>query len=319
MLSRVADSLYWMGRYLERAEHTARVITVSLNLSLDLTDASLDEGWTRAASNLGVPPPDDSTDATSLADALVFSAASRTSIVSFIMTAREDARQVREQISSEMWGQLNRLFHEVRRASVEDLMSSEPLEFLEAVISGIHLFHGITDSTMAHGEGWQFIQAGRFAERTVSLSTLLRAHFTEFPSADDGAVDPKDHLHWIALLKSCTAFEAYCKVYTADLRSNHIAEFLLLNPEFPHSMRFSVDMLHQGLESLPETRWTKKSNRLTRLSGRLKAALSFSQIEEVMASGVREYLDNITVQCAQVHSALYQVYIHYPIESAVEG
>jgi uncharacterized alpha-E superfamily protein len=319
MLSRVADSLYWMSRYLERAEHTARVITVSLNLSLDISDASVDEGWVRAASNLGMPPVNAGADATALAKSLVFSAASRSSIVACIMTARENARQVREQISSEMWGHLNRLFHEVRRASVDDSIGTEPLEFLDTVIAGIHLFQGITDSTMAHGEGWQFIQSGRFAERALGLSTLLRAHFNEFPSSDDGVVDPRDHLHWVALLKSCTAFEAYCKVYTAHLRSDKIAEFLLLNPEFPHSMRFSVDMLHHGLESLPETRWTKKSNRLTRLSGRLKAALSFSQIDEVIAGGMNQYLDNITLQCGQIHAALYQVYIHYPIESAVEA
>lgn len=319
MLSRVADSLYWMSRYLERAEHTARLITVNLNLTLDLSHASVDQGWARAMTSLGMALPA-RVDAASMAETLVFDARpGSSSIVACIMTARENARQVREQTSSEMWEQLNRLFHEVKRANVDDLMTTDPIEFLRAAIEGIHLFQGITDSTMAHGEAWRFIQVGRYVERAVDIATLLRAHFHEFHVSADGAIDPRDHLHWIALLKSCTAFEAYCKVYTADPKASNIAEFLLLNPEFPHSVRFSVDRLHQGLEALPDMVWTKKSSRLTRLSGRLKAALSFSQIDEIMSTGMREYLDNIRVQCGQIHSALYQVYIHYPIESAVEA
>ncbi|MCS7026218.1 MAG: alpha-E domain-containing protein [Bryobacteraceae bacterium] len=318
MLSRVADSLYWMSRYLERAEHTARLITVNLDLTLDLSHASVDQGWARAALSLGLTPPSPA-DAAALAQTLVFDPSSgSSSIVACIMTARENARQVREQISSEMWEQLNRLFHELKRASLTDLASTDPIEFLAKVIEGMHLFHGVTDSTMAHGEAWRFIQVGRYMERAVDIATLLRAHFHEL-GARDSSIDPRDHLHWIALLKSCTAFEAYCKVYTADPKPDRIAEFLLLNPEFPHSVRYAVDRLHNGLEALPDMAWTKKSSRLTRLSGRLKAALSFSQIEEIMQSGMREYLDSIQEQCGQIHAALYQIYIHYPIESAVEA
>ncbi|HUQ93374.1 MAG TPA: alpha-E domain-containing protein [Bryobacteraceae bacterium] len=315
MLSRVADSLYWMSRYLERAEHTARLINVNLNVELDISTDSLDHGWTRAARSLGMRTRED---ARTLAQMLVFDPGSRHSIVSSIITARENARQVREQISSEMWEQLNRLFHEVKRVEYHDLEEASPSEFLRAVISGIHLFQGVTNSTMTHGEGWRFIDVGRYMERAVTIAILLEEHFREFSVAEDGSIDPKDHLYWIALLRSCTAFEAYCKVYTADLRADRIAEFLLLNPEFPHSMRFSVDRVHAGLEALPEGAWTKKSGRVTRLSGRLKATLGFSQIEEVMAGGMYEYLRAITAQASQIHSSIYQIYINYPIEAALE-
>lgn len=316
MLSRVADSLYWTNRYLERAEHTARVVGVNLGLSLDLSSETGDLGWGRAARSLGIT--DAETDPVSLGQLLAFDTGSSESIVSCLIAARENARQIREQISSEMWEQLNRVFHEVKRVGYDDLEESNPREFLESVIEGIHLFQGITDSTMTHGEGWRFLQVGRYIERAMNLATLLKEHFHEFQWDKDGRIHAKDHLHWIALLRCCTAFEAYCKVYTADLRADRIAEFLLLSGEFPHSLRFSVDRLHTALEALPEGAWTKKTGKVTRLSGRLRANLGFSQIEEILDSGLDHSLEGITEQCAQIHSAIFQIYVNYPIEAAVE-
>jgi uncharacterized alpha-E superfamily protein len=162
-------------------------------------------------------------------------ASNRSSIVASIVNARENARQVREQISSEMWEQLNRLFHAVRRNSPEVW---DARDFLQSIKEGAHLFQGITDSTMTHGEGWQFIQAGRYLERAMAVSTLVGAHYREFHQpAQIGA--ERVYLEWIGLLRSCTAFEAYCKAYTADVKQERIAEFLVLHPSFPHSIRFS--------------------------------------------------------------------------------
>lgn len=316
MLSRTADSLYWTNRYLERAEHTARVVGVNLGLSLDLSSETGDLGWGRAAQSLGLTVEEP--DPVSLAQLLAFDPGSSASIVSCLIGARENARQIREQISSEMWEQLNRVFHEVKRAGYDDLQEANPLEFLESVIEGIHLFQGITDSTMTHGEGWRFLQVGRYMERALNTSTLLKQHFREFQWDEEGRIHPKDHLHWITLLRCCTAFEAYCKVYTADLKADRIAEFLLLSGEFPHSLRFSLDRLHVALEALPEGAWTKKTGKVTRLSGRLRANLGFSQIEEILASGLDQSLESISEQCAQIHSAIFQIFINYPIEAAVE-
>jgi len=317
MLSRVADSLYWMNRYLERAEHTARLVEVNLGLSLDLSTASTDLGWARAARSLGMSDIEEQ-DPVELAQALAFDPASSSSIIGAIVTARENARQVREQISSEMWEQVNRVFHQVKRYSFDELEDIDPRDFAGSVIAGIHLFQGITDSTMTHGDGWQFLQAGRYMERALNTATLLRSHFLEFGFDEEGKINPADHLHWIALLKSCTAFEAYCKVYTADLQADSIGEFLLLNAEFPHSLHFCADRLHAALEALPEGSWTRKSGKVTRLSGRLRANLGFSQIEEVLEAGVQSYLGAVTEQCAQIHKAIYQVFINYAIEAAVE-
>jgi uncharacterized alpha-E superfamily protein len=314
MLSRVADSLYWMSRYLERAEHTARVINVQLNLMLERGAGSDDEYWARVLRSMGVEmTADEEAHAQPLAVALVRETSHPGSIVSSVIAARENARQVREQISSEMWEQLNRLFHSVLRANSEPNWDAR--EFLQSVKEGAHLFQGITDSTMTHAEGWQFIQAGRFLERAVSLSTLVGAFFRERPLAREES-DP-EHFEWIGLLRSCTAFEAYCKAYTADLKPDRIAEFLVLQADFPHSIRFCAAALEHAVQEIGGEARSRGKARLERIAGRLHATLSFGQIDEIMTSGLDAYLDNVLRQSSQVHSGLHQTYIAYPVEVAL--
>ena len=313
MLSRVADALYWMSRYLERAEHAARVAEVHLNLALE--QSSKDNlRWMRAIEGLGIPSPPEIHDQQEFIDWLLYDASHRYSIVSCIIGARENCRQVREQISSEMWEQLNRLFHEVKK--IQQGGSMDPLDFLREVREGSHLFQGITDSTMNHGEGWQFIQLGRFIERGASLANLLNVHYQEFRQT---VLESEDHLEWIGLLKCCTAFEAYCKVYSADLQPERIADFLLLNAEFPHSVRFSVESIESAMKSLPATSSRKGMGKPMRLAGKLSAALSFTPIEEIIHSGLSVYLEDFNKQCGEIHKAIHQVYVEYPIEAAIEA
>jgi uncharacterized alpha-E superfamily protein len=169
---------------------------------------------------------------------------------------------------------------------------------------------------MSHGEGWHYIQLGRYVERTDALARLIGAHFAHLPHPADQAVESEEYLEWVGLLKSCAAFEAYCKTYTAELRPLRVAEYLLLNAGFPHSVRFSVDMVHSALGVIGELT-ERKAEQPLRLAGRLGATLSFSQIDEIMASGANAYVDSIRRQCAQVHSAIHQVYFDYSIESAM--
>jgi len=279
-----------------------------------------DRRWRRVLSCLpiqskGEPP----TETQDIIRELTFSTRNRSSIVSCISTARENARQVREQVSSEMWTQLNRLFHEVKRAGSEDLGEVQPLEFLNAVKDGSMLFQGITDSTMNHGEGWQFIRLGRCMERAVATAALLDAHFREFLRPPDALGEAADPLEWVGLLKCCTAFEAYCKVYTAKLSPSRIAEFLLLNAEFPHSVRFCVDRVLSALTAIEESTYRRKGESVRRLAGRLRANLEFSQIDEILTSGLHPYLVSIQKECANIHSAIHEVYIAYAIEAALEA
>jgi uncharacterized alpha-E superfamily protein len=314
MLSRVAESLYWMSRYLERAEHTARVIKVQLNLMLERETEDDDRHWRRMLKSLAVEMSEiKKGEAQSAAKALIYSTDSRSSIVSCVMAARENSRQVREQISSEMWEQLNRMFHAVTRSDAEE--ASDVNDFLQAIKDGAHLFQGVTDSNMTHGEGWQFIQAGRSLERASALATLLGVHFREFY----GKGAEPEPLEWIGLLRSCTAFEAYCKAYTADLRPDRIAEFLVLNPSFPHTIRFSADALETAMKQIGAEVSSRRSARVERIAGRMQATLAFGQIDEIMSDGLQAYLETVLRQCSQAHSALYQTYIAYPIEAALQA
>jgi len=311
MLSRVADNLYWMSRYLERAEHTARVVGVHLNLMLEHEPTSEGRRWWRVLASLGNQEPVDG-DSFGAAQSYALD-----QMMTGIAAARENARQVREQISSEMWEQLNRLYHESRRMGTAELWRAQPHDLLVTVTESSHLFQGVTDSTMIHGEGWQFIQMGRFMERVQATAKLIDLHFDEFFRDGGETMNASEHMEWVGLLRSCTAFEAYCKVYTAELRPERVAEFLLLNAEFPHSVRFAVEQLRKSLEDVHGTT-ARKVDRLGKLAGRLTASLSFTPIEEIMGN-LHEFSLNIRRLCGNIHAGIYQVYISYPVEAALEA
>ena len=318
MLSRVAESLYWMSRYLERAEHTARLIDVQLNQMLDQAGGDTSLRWQRLLHSLRTPPPEADVDAYSVTQALTFDASRTTSIASCIASARENARQVREKISSEMWEQLNRLFLQVKGISMEQMWFAEPHKFLNSVKEEIYLFQGLTDATMSHSEGWHFIRIGRFLERATATAALLDTHFSVFLTEQtEDENEPLDYLSWIGLLRSCASFEAYCKVYTAVIRPAHIAEFLLLNSEAPRSIRFACAMMQGALQAITKATNARNSGRVERLIGRLRASLDYYQIEEILGGDMHEYLESIQRQCALIHSGLYQAYIAYPIEIAL--
>ncbi len=220
MLSRVADGLYWMSRYLERAEHSARLVDVELQLWLDQSPDAGAGRWRFLLDALSAGAEKGPVDPTSLVDKLVFSREHPSSIVSCIAAARENLRQGREQCSSEMWEQLNRLYLEIIGKKPEDGWILNSHRFFWMVEEGAHLFQGITDSTMSHGEGWQYIQLGRYVERADTLAAFIGAHFKRLAQPPDQAVEAAAYLEWIGLLRGCGAFEAYCKVYTAEIRGD---------------------------------------------------------------------------------------------------
>jgi uncharacterized alpha-E superfamily protein len=317
MLSRVADSLYWMSRYLERAEHTARLIDVNFQLRLDQSPEPGSGRWLRLLEALQVPVPAGAViDSATLAYMLTLDRTNPSSIVACISAARENLRQVREQCSSEMWEQLNRLYLQVIATPAGEAWVLHSQLFFRGIQDGAHLFQGITDSTMSHGEGWYYIQLGRFVERTHGLAALIGTHFGRFSGSLEQAIEGDEYLEWVGLLNCSAAFEAYCKRYTAELRPLRVAEFLLLSPDFPHSVRFSVDQVHAALRAIAELT-DRKADSPVRLAGRLRANLSFSQIDEIMADGLQNYLGGIRNLCAQAHNAIHQIYFDYPVESAL--
>jgi uncharacterized alpha-E superfamily protein len=263
-------------------------------------------------------PPEGAADAYAITRALTFDPANPNAIVNCIALARENARQVRQQISSEMWEQLNRLYLFVRSASPERIWQGEPIEFYQAIKEGAHLFQGITDTTMTHGEGWYFIQVGRYLERASAIALLLDVHFRPYLEAQADPDVMLEYNDWVGLLKCATAFEAYCKVYTADVQPETVAEFLLLNGEFPHSVRFSADRIQRGLQAIAQSTGVRSGGRAERLAGRLRASLDYGQVEEILADNMHTYLDGVQRQCMAIHGAIYQTYVTYPVEKALD-
>jgi len=328
MLSRVADSLYWMSRYLERAEHTTRLLDVNLNLMLDESAASADRRWQRVLEALGRPREIEwAGEPYRLTQALTFDTTNKASILSCIIAARENSRHVREQISTEQWHRLNSLYLQVmrpemkieRQAEAMAAGTTQPSEFLQSVMEAVHQFQGVTDSTMNHGEGWQFIQVGRYLERASATALLLEAYHEDLWGYLERIGDGNEYLDWMGLLRSATAFEAYCKVYTADLTPDHIFEFLLLDEEFPHSVRFSIDSVQCALEKIQGDSGKTRGETLQRLSGRLQASLSYSSVDEILHQDVVGYLRGIQSQCRAVHNTIYELYVDYSIQAALAG
>jgi len=328
MLSRVADSLYWMSRYLERAEHTTRLLDVNLNLMLDESSTSSDHRWLRVLAALGKPKrlkwegnPYE------VARALTFDTGVKSSVVSCIIAARENARHVREQISTEQWHRLNSLFLEVTRPEFKRALDLESLDaaaegaaaFLQQVMEAVHQFQGVTDSTMSHGEGWHFIQIGRFLERASATAMLLEAYNEDLWAHPERVAEGNEYLEWMGLLRSATAFEAYCKVYTADLTPERILEFLLLDPEFPHSLRFSINSLKQAIGAIQEQSGKNRAEELHRIAGRLSAKLSYASVDEILLGDVVVYLRSIQHQCQAIHETIYHLYVDYSIQAALAG
>ena len=318
MLSRVADNLYWMSRYLERAEHTMRLLTVNLNMMLDQSPAEADERWQQLLESLAVNiTPEQAIDDYHIMQLVTFDQENRNSIISCIESARENARPVRELISSEMWEYLNQLYLQVRKSDIQTIWTDEPFAYFREIYDGLLLFQGVTDSTMNHSEGWQFIQAGRYIERATAVSNLIAVHSPALkPCSPDEAAER--YLHWVGILKSCTAFEAYVKIYSADVQPDLLTEFLLLNDDFPHAVYFSIGRLESALNAIAEATEKRKNIRVNRLVGRLRAMLGFTSIDEISDTDLRGFLSDVNLQCAQVHSAIQETYVTYPIETALE-
>jgi uncharacterized alpha-E superfamily protein len=312
MLSRVADSVYWMSRYLERAAICARAIEAAHTLMLTRATVSVGQPWYAALTALGMPPKTDEDDEPhELIARLATDPGNRASIVACIAGARENASQVREEISSEMWEHLNRLYHDVSSSNVPLWDDVGVMRLVSAVRSGSYTFHGITGATMSHGEGWGFAQLGQFTERAAAVSLLLDSYCS--------AASVADELDWTALLTSCSAFESYCRTFGAELKPDRIVKFLLVHPDFPYSVRYSVERMHVSLESIAARSPSRHRSQVERVVGRLRASLAFTPMSELMEGDLHRFLNGVIEQCRELHASVHDAYIDYAIEIAFES
>jgi len=292
MLSRVAESIYWMSRYIERAENVARVVGVNVLLQLDLPDPQ--EQWDPIVQVTG----DDeafkarypSANRHNVIEFLTFDGANPNSIVSCIAKARENARTVREIISSEMWSEINRLHLGLQDTGARVRAEASPHDFFTEIKRASHLIEGTKNETMPHGEAWHFSRVGRFIERADKTSRILDVkYFLLLPSAEDIG-KPVDHLQWSALLRSASAFEAYRKIH-GPISAAAVTEFLLLDREFPRSVHRCSSAAQDSLHAITNTPVRGFANRAERALGRLVSELDYTDADEVIAAGLHQFLD----------------------------
>lgn len=319
MLSRVADGFYWMSRYLERAEQQARVIDVYLSLTLDDPTDTVGHALLASVVPKADDGPDDGNDAVS-ADPPAGRVAPEylSAVTESVVRARENARQIREQISSTMWEQLNSLYLTVGTAGISH--AQDPGGFMRSTIDRSHLFHGVTEATLSHGEGWHYMELGRYLERAMTTASMLQQYFSDHAVHGAHAQITTGHSDYgagVGLLRACAALEAYCRHYTADIRPERLAEFLLLNAEFPRSSRFAADRIEDSLRAIARGLGRQAAGRPERFAGRLRAALNYGTVDEILEDDIVGYVEQLRRQCSQIHGALYQTYITYPIETAI--
>jgi uncharacterized alpha-E superfamily protein len=308
MLARVADSLYWIGRYVERAEHVCRLSDVMLTATLDRTESASQIARIALAA-VGDQEPGKTLNPYDIARALVLDYADPGSVASSLARARENARQVRDQITSETWERLNLVHLRLRDPKAAGAFADGSQVFLHDTIADLHLFKGAADATMSHGEGWRFLLLGVYLERAQLIGALLEVCF-----GDGRRRALTDHSALTALLRMGCALEPYLRVYTADMQPRFILEFLLLDEDFPRSVRFCTARIEEHLAAISRHVGATNAAGPDRLAGRLSARLRYADIDEVQAGGASAFLGEVLDECAAVHKAAYEAFVAYPLE-----
>jgi len=323
MLSRVANSLYWMSRYIERAESMARLVDVNLQLLLDyrnINDETLVAHWMPIVQSSGDEELFRSlyprTSGQTVTDFMVFNPANTNSIYSSLVQARENARMVRDQITVELWEEINRIYLFIKSPAAQKEWRQSPSDFFLTIKNTSLLLQGMTDSTVVRNEGWFFTQVGRFLERADKTSRILDVRHTSLPGTDLPAIPSQlDTLGWSAVLRSCSAWDAYKAQYGAEVNPAHVAEFLILTDDFPRSVRFSVRHLNAVLRRISGVHEGRFSNDAEKLAGRLLAELQFSTVDDILGVGLHNYIDVLQGKLNAIGEALFQSYIFQPFQT----
>jgi uncharacterized alpha-E superfamily protein len=298
LLSRVADAVYWMSRYIERVENVARFVDVNLHLMLDLPTEHVNQ-WLPLVATSGDLPLFEKRYAGGAQENVIrfltFDTDNPNSIVSCLQAARENARSVRETISSEMWEQINGMYLMMRAANSEMLTTESLPDLFHRVRMACHLFQGITDVTMTHNEAWHFIRLGRKIERADKTTRLLdMKYFILLPSVSDVGT-PYDDIQWSAVLKSVSGFEMYRKKY-GRIYPNKIVEFLVFDREFPRAVHFCILRAQESLHVITGTPIGSYRLSSEQRLGQLRAELDYSSVEAILLSGLHEFLDGLQVK-----------------------
>lgn len=296
MLSRTADHLFWMARYMERAENTARLLDVNYQTSLlpQSTESAI-QAWKGLLSiseltedfhqlHKEVTPKD-------VMEFMVSEPRNPSSILSCLRAARENARAVRGALTTEVWETMNQTWLEINRLIKSQALAKDPGELFEWVKFRSHLSRGVTLGTMLQDEAFHFQRIGTFLERADNTARLLDVKFharnTEFFGSGLGNETKEvDFYHWSAVLRSVSGFEVYRKVYRNVIRPEKVAELLILRPDMPRSLVACMNEVVSNLQAVANDH----SEETLRRAGRLRADLQYARIDEIVATGLHAYL-----------------------------
>jgi uncharacterized alpha-E superfamily protein len=304
-----------LGLYVERAENIARIVDVNAQLMLDLPMKEaerIQRNWMPVVSCLG--DEDEfhkrykKPDADSVTEFLLFDRSHANSITGSLAAARENARTVREQISPEMWEQVNRTYLWLMSKGARQFFNRNAYDFFQRVKKSLQLFQGITDSVMMHGEGWEFLRMGRYLERADKTSRLLDDEF--FLVRDETVSGGGNLSQWQAILRSSNARQAYQRLYAAMVDPQKVADLLLLHDEFPRSVEFCVRALDKSLRRVSGVPAGRFCNVAEKRSGRLLSELSFSSIDDIWARGLHAVMDDLQTKLNDIGAAILDTYIH---------
>jgi uncharacterized alpha-E superfamily protein len=312
MLSRVADAMFWMSRYIERAEHVARLLEVSFHLQLDLraVAGSQELQWLSLLAVVQQPSPDhlDGSVAATVSDSLTFDLTNPSSIMTSLNRSRNNARSIRGSISSDMWRELNKLYWQLTDPEFRRRSQDSPHELYQAVQTGSQMFQGVCDATMIHDEGWRFIQLGKYLERAEKILRVLDTRHRQL-SALAGVMELSlQNLHWVSVLKSCQAYQAYQQLYISRVESERVLEFLLFNPDFPYSVRYCLKAAAENLAAIGENDGDQSGRRAGRILGRMILDLEYAEPDEVLNGELHSFLETICQRCGEATAAVQQQY-----------
>ena len=315
MLSRVAESLYWMARYIERAEDLTRLLAVNFNALLDSQSSDATQGWLSIVNVTGdaglIHELYGEVDARQAIQFMFWEPLNANSVEACITRARENARSVREQISSEMWESINRLYFLTRDAEREAVLAN-PTEFFRFVRDRAQAFQGITAATLTHGEPYHFIRLGLHLERADKTARIIDAKYMHLNRFPGGSAETS--LQLIALLRSCSAFEPYRRASAGRLDVSHVIEYLLLDREFPRAVLFCLNLSQQILDAIGEaSTLTPKPDSPRRTLGRLSADLEYMDIREILGENMDPFLDNFLIRLNMIGDDIARGYFNTSI------
>jgi uncharacterized alpha-E superfamily protein len=315
MLSRVADALFWMSRYLERAEQVARLLDVCFQMELDLrglVSGPRELHWTSLAAILQqqVPAPVEARTSpqATISRWLTYDLDNPSSIMSCVNRARNNARSIRGTINSEMWKELNKLYWKLRDPEFSCQATESPQLFYQTVESGHHIFQGVCDATLTHEEGWQFLQLGKYLERADKTLRIIDIQYHLLQELANPADLPLSNLQWAGVLRSCCANEAYQKLYVGRVEPERVVEFLLMHPCFPRSVRFCLEAATQALSAIEGSGPGRGESKADLLLGRVLSDLKFTELDQILRGDLHAFLGGLLVRCAQVSLAVQERY-----------